>query len=104
MKIGLIIPYLHDRAGGEHETLWVAIGLQNAGHDVKIYTYISNPEKCFPELCRKVNIVSTVGLDSAHEKLIHKQKRTWMRFVSDFRPYYEWHMMRQLSKIVDSDR
>ena len=104
MKIGLVIPYLRDRAGGEHETLWVAIGLQNAGHDVRIYTYISNPEKCFPKLCKKVKIVSVVGLNSAHEKLIHSQKRAWMRLVSDFRPYYEWHMMRQLSKIIDSDR
>lgn len=103
MKIGLLIPYLREKAGGEHETLYVAKGLQDLGHDVKIYTYAANPDKCFPELFAKVRVVSATRDSSLHEK-IHSNKKFFMKYFAILRPYYEFFMMLRLGKIVDADR
>jgi glycosyltransferase involved in cell wall biosynthesis len=56
MKIAMIQTPLILRGGAERQILRLAIELQKLGHEVEIFTYGVDEEKCYPNLLKKVKI------------------------------------------------
>jgi glycosyltransferase involved in cell wall biosynthesis len=55
MKIAMMHNFLCWRGGAERQILKLAIELQNAGHEVEIFT-VGASEECYPELLKKVTV------------------------------------------------
>src|SRR5207302_5976770 len=56
MKIALIIHELQREGGGERQCVALARALSGQRHDVVIFTSAYDPDHCFPEICKDLNV------------------------------------------------
>ncbi|MGH9512036.1 MAG: glycosyltransferase family 4 protein [Terriglobales bacterium] len=56
MKIAVLIHELLIEGGGERQCLSLARALSRQGHEVNVFTCAYEAERCFPEICRDLNI------------------------------------------------
>jgi glycosyltransferase involved in cell wall biosynthesis len=57
MKIGIIIRRLNVKGGTQRQMLSLARELQKLGHKIKIYTFVLDRERCYPELLEYFDVI-----------------------------------------------
>lgn len=101
MKIGMLVWDLNVSGGTQRQVLELALYLQeDAKQNVVMYTYLYDPETCYPKLCAKLDIrhVNRRGL----EKYKGKSKEFLRLVVKYFRFYFEIDQ-KKLLNILDDD-
>ncbi|MFH1662248.1 MAG: glycosyltransferase family 4 protein [Candidatus Falkowbacteria bacterium] len=63
MKIAILVWDLNIKGGTQRQALELALNLQNKGHKVDVFCYVYNKEKCFIDLCDKLNIYYVTSVD-----------------------------------------
>ncbi len=58
MKVALLFYSLTIKGGGSRQFLQLANYLQDKGNEVTVFAIEYNSRECFPELCKKLNIIS----------------------------------------------
>ena len=72
MNIAVIMHELLAEGGGERQCVSLARALMRQGHSVTVYTSAYDRARCFPEVCRDLNVIDT--------------GRGWFRWLK--RPYF----------------
>ncbi len=58
MKIAVIQSKLNGKGGSHRQTIGYAKAFQKLGHDVTLYAIVYDKDRCFPEMCEGLRIVS----------------------------------------------
>lgn len=58
MRVAVIVEYLHARGGTQRQALALAEELQALSHDVHVITGVWNPDACFPEITRNIQVTA----------------------------------------------
>jgi len=99
MKIGLLVWDLNIKGGTQRQVLKLGIYLQKMSQAVTIYTYIFNPQDCYPDLCSQLNIKYVkIGND--------EKKFQYSLFIQQFLKYSKFYFekeQKELLKIIDKD-
>lgn len=56
MKIAIVLWDLNIKGGTQRQALELALNLQNIGHQVDVFCYYYDIEKCYQNICNKLNI------------------------------------------------
>lgn len=100
MKIGILVWQLDIKGGTQRQALELARCLVRGGHTVKVYTYIFDRQRCYPELCD--------GLDICYVKQ-HKDADkadypvTYPQYLYKYLIFFAGMRHRELLKIIDPD-
>lgn len=61
MKIAIVVWELNVKGGAQRQALELSNSLQDNGHDVHVYTYCYDKDKCYEDLCANLKIYSVYG-------------------------------------------
>ena len=59
MRIAILLSELMVEGGGDRQAVYLASELQDMGHDVVVYTHTYDRQRCYPDVCSRLNIVVT---------------------------------------------
>ena len=59
MRIAILLSELMVEGGGDRQAVYLASELQDMGHDVVVYTPAYDRQRCYPDVCSRLNIVVT---------------------------------------------
>lgn len=90
MKIGIIVRRLSNFGGVQRQALSVADGLSKNGHDVTLYTFSYDRDRCYPELVNGIPVISLPERD-------HLSTSGFFGFINETR------MAKRLSKLIKDD-